>query len=67
MHARRLVRTRALESYIGAHRTTIYRWQFRLNFPQPLLKTSTSAIYDLDHIDAWLDLRQHKAEPENAR
>ena len=51
---RTLVRMKGLEAYTKSHRSTIYRWQREKGFPKPVLKTPTSALYDLRDVDLWL-------------
>ena len=54
---RRFARMRQLEDYCSANRTTIYRWQKAQGFPQPFIKSETSALYDLNEIDRWFNNR----------
>jgi len=54
-YQRRLARMGQLQAYCGMHRSTIYRKQRAKGFPNPIEATATSAVYDLDEIDLWLD------------
>lgn len=61
-HDRRLVRMAQLEQYVGANRSTIYRWQKIRDFPTPFLKTPTSSTYDLALVDAWVEAQRDHAK-----
>ena len=54
-YRRRLARMGQLQTYCGMHRSTIYRKRRSKGFPNPVEATITSAIYDLDEIDLWLE------------
>jgi len=54
-YQRRLARMGQLQTYCGMHRSTIYRKKRSKGFPKPVEATTTSAIYDLDEVDLWLD------------
>lgn len=60
---RRTIRRKELHQIVPLAETTIYEMEQRGQFPRRFRLTARCVVWDLDEVQAWIDLRKLESKP----